>query len=108
HGTDTPREIWRFGEPGDATYDSLVKFLRLRYRLLPYVYSLAGWTTQNDYTMLRLLAFDFREDASTHDITDQYMFGPALLVSPVTQPMFFTTGSTPVIDADLTRPVYLP
>ena len=108
HGTDTPREIWRFGEPGDATYDSLVKFLNLRYRLLPYIYSLAGWTTQRDYTMLRLLAFDFREDAATYDIADQFMFGPALMVSPVTQPMYFTAGSTPVVDADMTRPVYLP
>ena len=46
HGTDTPREIWRFGEPGEPAYDALVKFLHLRYRLLPYIYSLAGWTTQ--------------------------------------------------------------
>lgn len=108
HGTDTPREIWRFGEPGDATYDSLVKFLNLRYRLLPYIYSLAGWTTQRAYTMLRLLAFDFREDAATYAITDQFMFGPALMVSPVTQPMYFAAGSTPVADAARTRPVYLP
>ena len=56
HGTDTPREIWRFGEPTDATYEALAAALRLRYRLLPYLYSLAGWTTQRDYTMLRALA----------------------------------------------------
>ena len=108
HGTDTPREIWRFGEPGDATYDSLVKFLNLRYRLLPYIYSLVGWTTQRGYTMLRLLAFDFREDAATYGIADQFMFGPALMVSPVTQPMYFAAGSIPVADAARTRPVYLP
>ena len=93
HGTDTPREIWRFGEPGDLMYDTLVKFLHLRYRLLPYIYSLAGWTTQRDYTMLRLLAFDFRADVNTYAIRDQFMFGPAFLVSPVTQPMHFTAGS---------------
>ena len=46
HGTDTPREIWRFGNPGDIIYDALVKFLRLRYRLMPYIYSLAGMVTQ--------------------------------------------------------------
>ena len=108
HGTDTPREIWRFGEAGDATYDTLVKFLHLRYRLLPYIYSLSAWTTQQDYTMLRLLAFDFREDAETYDITDQFMFGPALMVNPVTQPMYFTAGSEPVVDAVKERPVYLP
>ena len=45
HGTDTPREIWRFGEPGEPMYDALAKSLQLRYRLLPYIYSLAGWTT---------------------------------------------------------------
>ena len=87
HGTDTPREIWRFGEPGDAEYDALVKFLHLRYRLLPYIYSLAGWTTQADYTMLRLLAFDFRHDPQTYAVRDQFMFGPALLVCPITEPM---------------------
>ena len=53
HGTDTPREIWRFGEPGDPMYDALAKFLRLRYRLLPYIYSLAGWITQSITRMLR-------------------------------------------------------
>jgi alpha-D-xyloside xylohydrolase len=87
HGTDTPREIWRFGEPGDAAYDALVKFLHLRYRLLSYIYSLAGWTTQADYTMLRLLAFDFRSDPNTYDVRDQFMFGPAFLVCPITAPI---------------------
>ena len=108
HGTDTPRELWRFGEPGELMYDTLVKFLKLRYRLLPYVYSLAGWTTHDDYTMLRLLAFDFRDDPATHDIRDQFMFGPALLVNPVTRPMLYGAGSTPLDNAPMTRPVYLP
>jgi alpha-D-xyloside xylohydrolase len=100
HGTDTPREIWRFGEPGDATYDALVRFLHLRYRLLPYIYSLAGWTTQRAYTMLRLLAFDFRSDPKTYDVRDQFMFGPAFLVCPITEPMSIEGGSR--------RTVYLP
>ena len=60
HGTDTPREIWRFGHPGEPFYDTLVKYLRLRYRLMPYIYSLAGRVTHQDYTMLRALPFDFR------------------------------------------------
>lgn len=108
HGTDTPREIWRFGEPGDPLYEALAKALHLRYRLLPYIYSLAGWTTHHDYTMLRALAFDFRADPATYDIRDQFMFGPAFLVAPVTRPMYYTAGSQPVTDAHRRRAVYLP
>lgn len=108
HGTDTPREIWRFGEPGDMMYDTLVKYLRLRYRLLPYIYSLAGQVTHQDYTMLRALPFDFRHDPATYNISDQFMFGPALLVNPVTRPMYYAANSTPLQGVAKTRPVYLP
>ena len=83
HGTDTPREMWRFGEPGEAVHDALVEALRLRYRLLPYLYSMAGWTTQRAYTMLRALAFDFRDGSRRARRADQFLFGPAFLVCPV-------------------------
>jgi alpha-D-xyloside xylohydrolase len=96
HGTDTPREVWRFGEPGEPVYESLLKTLRLRYRLLPYIYSTAAREALHDYTMLRMLAFDFRHDERVYDVNDQFMFGPALMVCPVTEP-----GAT-------TRDVYLP
>ena len=108
HGTDTPREIWRFGNPGELVYEVLVKYLRLRYRLLPYLYSLAGLVTHQDYTMLRILPFDFRHDANTYDIGDEYMFGPAFLVCPVTKPMYFAVNSTPLQGVEKTRSVYLP
>lgn len=108
HGTDTPREIWCFGEPGDLMYDTLKKFLDLRYRLLPYIYSLAGWTTHQSYTMLRALPFDFRHDPATYNCADQFMFGPAFLVNPVSRPMYYTAGSKPVTGVARTRPVYLP
>jgi alpha-D-xyloside xylohydrolase len=108
HGTDTPREIWRFGEPGEPMYDALAKYLHLRYRLLPYIYSLAGWVTQDDYTLLRGLAFDFRADPAVYDIRDQFMFGPAFLVNPVTQPMYYAVGSRPLTGVDQRRTVYLP
>ncbi|MBI5929908.1 MAG: DUF5110 domain-containing protein [Chloroflexi bacterium] len=108
HGTDTPREVWRFGEPGEALYDALVKFLRLRYRLMPYIYSVAGMVTQEDYTMMRSLAFDFRCDPHTYDIRDQFMFGPALLVNPITQPMYYAAKSTQLNGVSTSRSVYLP
>lgn len=84
HGTDTPREIWNFGEPGTIYYEAIRKMIHLRYQLLPYTYSLAAMVTRNQYTMARLLAFDFAADPEVQDIKDEYMFGPAFLVCPVT------------------------
>jgi alpha-D-xyloside xylohydrolase len=108
HGTETPREPWRFGEPGDDTYDTIVAFIRLRYRLLPYLYSLHAWETSRHYTSMRALAFDFRHDINTHDIDDQFMLGPALMVCPVTAPMQFGPGSRSIGDSSRSRRVYLP
>ncbi|MCQ2237573.1 MAG: DUF5110 domain-containing protein, partial [Bacteroidales bacterium] len=86
HGTDTPREIWRFGEPGTVYYDAILEMIRLRYTLLPYIYSYAWKITNENYTMARMLAFDFAYDPRVLDIKDEYMFGDALLVCPVTEP----------------------
>lgn len=108
HGTDTPREIWRFGQPGEAIYDSLVTFLHLRYRLMPYIYSLAGRVAQESYTMMRLLAFDFRQDPRIHEVKDQFMFGPAFLVCPVTTPMYYEKDSSELSDVPKKRSVYFP
>lgn len=108
HGTDTPREVWRFGEPGTIFYDTILRFLKLRYRLMPYIYSVAGMVTHKDYTMMRALAFDFRGDKEVYDIKDQFMFGPSLLVNPVTDPMYYEKNSRPLEDSDKTRMVYLP
>jgi alpha-D-xyloside xylohydrolase len=108
HGTDTPREIWRFGQPGEMMYEALVLMLRLRYRLIPYIYSLAGWVTHHHYTMMRMLPFDFREDPKTYEIRDQFMFGPSLLINPVTCPMYYGVNSTPLENVEKVRSVYLP
>ena len=108
HGTDYAREVWRFGEPGEVFYDTLVKFIQLRYRLMPYIYSIAGWVTHSDYTMMRLLAFDFRDDPCTYDIKDQFMFGPCLMICPVTTPMYYESGSKELKGTRKERTVYLP
>lgn len=83
HGTDTPREIWRFGEPGTPYYDAILKMINLRYSMLPYIYSMAARQTFDNYTMARMLPFDFAHDANVRDIADEYMFGD-ILVCPVT------------------------
>jgi alpha-D-xyloside xylohydrolase len=81
HGELRPREPWNLG----AAYDTIVKFDRLRYRLLPYIYSVAGAVTQDAGTMMRPLVMDFPGDVAARKITDEYLFGPALLVAPVTE-----------------------
>ncbi|MCX9155684.1 PA14 domain-containing protein [Niveibacterium sp. 24ML] len=89
HGTNTAREPWHFGEPGSDTYEALLAAAQLRYRLLPYIYSIAWDITQNGGTLMRPLAMDFRADPATYGIADQFMFGPAIMVCPVLEPMFF-------------------
>lgn len=83
HGQAPKREMWEFGGDGSPAYRAQLKFDRLRYRLLPYIYSLAGAVTLNSGTLLRPLVMDFGSDLHARDIGDEYMFGPALLVSPV-------------------------
>jgi alpha-D-xyloside xylohydrolase len=83
----------------------LLKYDQLRYRLLPYIYSMAGAVTQKNYTPMRSLAFDFREDSNVYRIPDQYMFGPAFLVNPVTRPLFTGANANHVAKS---RNVYLP
>ena len=85
HGQFPYREIWEIAPEGTPHYDSFVHYLKLRYTLLPYIYTLAGDTWHRDGTILRALAMDFPQDAKARDIADQYLFGPAFLVAPVTQ-----------------------
>jgi alpha-D-xyloside xylohydrolase len=82
HGSKTPREMWYYGE---ESFKSQLKFDHLRYRLMPYIYSLAGKVTQDDYTLMRGLVMDFGTDKNVLSIDDQFMFGPSLLVNPVTK-----------------------
>jgi alpha-D-xyloside xylohydrolase len=84
HGQTPYREIWQFGGDTSAAYAAMLKFDKLRYRMLPYIYSLAGAVTQHAGTIMRPLVMDFRSDTTARTIVDQYMFGPAFLVAPVT------------------------
>lgn len=108
HGTDFRREIWNFGEPGNIFYDALLKMNKLRYQLMPYIYSLAAKVWMEDYTMFRLLSFDFPKDAVAREIDDQFLFGDSMMVCPITFPMYYETGSKPIEDSLKSRTVYLP
>jgi alpha-D-xyloside xylohydrolase len=84
HGEAPKREMWELGGEKHPAYQAELKFDRIRYRLLPYMYSLAGAVTHEGGTIMRPLVMDFRADAKAREVTDQYLFGPAFLVSPVT------------------------
>ncbi len=85
HGETPYREIYELGARDPALYDALATYDRLRYRLLPYITSLAAETWHRDGTMMRGLAMDFTADRKSWGIDDEYMFGSAFLVAPVTQ-----------------------
>lgn len=86
HGSETPREIWEFGE----FIPTLIKFDNLRYRLMPYIYSQAWKITNEDYTIMRGLAMDYTDDKRVYNIDDQFMFGPSLMACPVTEYQKYT------------------
>ena len=95
HGTRAgdQNELWSYGPEAQKI---LTAFDRLRYELMPYIYSLAWKTTHEHYTPMRPLVMDFRGDVRAQNIGDQFLYGPAILVNPVTEP-----GAT-------TRHLYLP
>ncbi|GAA0571870.1 TIM-barrel domain-containing protein [Rhizomicrobium electricum] len=84
HGSETPREIWEFGEHTPT----LIKFDTLRYRLMPYIYSQAWQVTHNGASIMRGLPMDFPNDPAARDVGDQFLFGPSLMAAPVTTPMY--------------------
>jgi len=85
HGTrsNDQNELWSYGAEAQKI---LTSYDRLRYRLMPYIYSMAWMVTNENYTPMRALAMDFRSDPRALNVGDQFMFGPALLVNPVTEP----------------------
>ena len=83
HGADTPREFFWYGKAGEPVYDALVDAVKLRYSLLPYIYSTAWEVSHRQSTFMRALYMDFLNDKNTWEIGNEYMFGKAFLVAPV-------------------------
>ena len=81
-------EIWLFGKEGDWAYDVQKRFIELRYRLLPYIYSLSGAVVQEDGMIMRPLVMDFAQDRKAILLDDEYLFGKNILVCPVTEPLY--------------------
>ena len=96
HGQFPLREVWNIAPQDHPAYKSIVYYNKMRYRLMPYIYSLAGQTWLDDKIIMRGLVMDFTEDSLAREVSDQYMFGPSLMVCPV-----YEYGAT-------SRDVYLP
>lgn len=81
-------ELYEFGKQGDWAYDAMIKAIKLRYRLLPYIYSTAGDCVQNSGSMMRALVMDYAADKKASRLNDEYLFGRNILVKPVTDPLY--------------------
>ena len=88
HGADDPREIWQFGKKGEPVYDAIEKMIRLRYRLIPYLYSTAWQVTSNNDSYMRPLFSDFVSDRKVWNMTDEFMFGRSILAAPIVDPQY--------------------
>jgi len=88
HGADAPREIWQFGKKGEPVYDAIEKTIRLRYRLIPYLYSTAWQVTSAEESYLRPLISDFAGDRKVWNTTDEFMFGRSILAAPILDPLY--------------------
>ena len=117
HGTDVYREVYHYGKPGEPVYEALVNAIRLRYRLIPYIYSLAWQVSKHDDSFMRALFMDFRDDKNTWNNNREFMFGRSLLVCPVLHPLYTKEQvewtpdrDYPVVDwtAEKQYDVYLP
>ena len=85
HGQFPFREVYNIAPDNHPAYKSIVYYTKLRYNMMPYIYSLAGMTYFKDYTIMRALVMDFEKDVKVNNVSDQYMFGPALMVCPVSK-----------------------
>ena len=117
HGTEVPRELYYYGKAGEPVYDALLGAVKLRYRLLPYIYSLAHDVNANNGTFQRALMMDFKDDRNVWNMGSEFMFGRSLLVAPVLEAKYtperaMSKSRAGIGDVDFTAPkstkVYLP
>jgi alpha-D-xyloside xylohydrolase len=108
HGTDTPREVWQFGERGTMFRDAIEEAIALRYRLAPYFYSLNAAVTFEGTMPITALALAYPHDRTARAVGGQYLYGHELMICPVTHPMYYTAGSTEVKNPDRFVDIYLP
>ncbi len=83
HGSAADRAIYQFGTEGESYYDIIARYINLRYALLPYIYSTARRVHADDFSFMRAMGIAYPEDARTHTLKDQFMFGKNILVAPV-------------------------
>ena len=83
HGQWPFREPWEIAPEGSPEYEGIVNTIKLRYSLMPYIYSCAARIWFDDYTLMRPLVMDFTDDTKAREISDQFMFGPSIMVCPV-------------------------
>lgn len=97
HGTEVSREIYKYGKEGEPVYDALLKAIKMRYTLIPYIYSTAWDVTANNGSYMRALVSDFKNDRNTWNITDQFMFGKSLMAAPIVKAQY-TPEKTVAVD----------
>ena len=104
HGADAPREIYQFGKHGEAAFDAIEASIRLRYQLLPYIYSTAWAVTHDGESYLRALVYDFPQDRRTWDIGDEFMFGRSILALPIVRPQYTNEETKAASAVDFSQP----
>ena len=104
HGADAPREIYQFGKRGEAAFDAIKASIRLRYQLLPYIYSTAWAVTHDGDSYLRALVYDFPQDRRTWDMGDEFMFGRSILALPIVRPQYTNEETKAAAAVDFSQP----
>ena len=112
HGTEVWRELNYYGKPGESVYDALLSAIKMRYQLLPYIYSTSWQVHQNDDSFMRALMMDFKDDPKTLDNNREFLFGRSLLVAPIVEALYTHEKIQKDVTADWTAKktydVYLP